>query len=105
MSKQISRSKSSSKKSKKTAPARGVAHIHASFSNTIITITTPSGDTVAWISCGYEHKNSRKSTPHAAEEVAKILGASVVDLGMIDVAVRINGPGSGRESSIRGLGS
>ena len=101
MGKQVKRT--SAKKSKKQVPARGVAHIHASFNNTIITVTTPSGDKVSSISCGYEHKNARKSTPHAAEEVARVLGTQLADWGMTEVSVRINGPGSGRESSIRGL--
>ena len=91
------------KKSSKKAPSLGNAYINATFNNTVVTITTPSGDTVCWASGGKTQKNARKSTSHAAEEAAKYAGARAVDMGMSQVCVMIKGPGSGRESAVRGL--
>lgn len=83
----------------------GIAHIYASFNNTIVTITDVQGNAVAWASaanCGY--RGSRKSTPYAAGEAAQKAGQVVVDTyGMKKVHVRVKGPGSGRESAIRAL--
>jgi small subunit ribosomal protein S11 len=93
------------KKTSKKAPSLGNAYIKATFNNTVVTITTPSGDTVCWASGGKTQKNARKSTSHAAEEAAKYAGARAVDMGMSQVCVMIKGPGSGRESAVRGLHS
>ncbi len=83
----------------------GVAHIRASFNNTIVTITDVQGNTVAWssaASCGY--RGSRKSTPYAAGEAAtKVAQAVIENVGMKNVHVRVTGPGPGRESAIRSL--
>jgi len=83
----------------------GIAYIHASFNNTIVTITDVQGNTVAWssaASCGY--RGSRKSTPYAAGEAATKVGQLVVEnFGMKNVHVRVKGPGPGRESAIRSL--
>ncbi len=85
----------------------GVAHIHASFNNTIITITDRQGNTLAWSSaakCGF--KNSRKSTPFAAQMAADDAAKIAVELyGMKQVDVIIRGPGPGRESAVRALHS
>ena len=81
----------------------GQAHITSTFNNTIITITTPGGDTVRCGSGGKTQKGARKATAHAAEEAAKFAGAKAVDLGMNQVVVFLKGPGSGRESAVKGL--
>ena len=83
----------------------GVVHVHASFNNTIVTITDVQGNSVCWTSaanCGY--RGSRKSTPYAAGEAAQKAGQFVIDTyGMKSVDVRVKGPGPGRESAIRAL--
>lgn len=83
----------------------GIAHIRASFNNTIVTVTDVQGNTVAWssaASCGY--RGSRKSTPYAAGEAAtKVAQAAIENYGMKSVHVRVKGPGPGRESAIRSL--
>ena len=91
------------KKNSKKAPSLGNAYINASYNNTIVTITTPSGDVVCASSGGKIQRNARKSTAHAAEEAAKYAGARAVDMGMSQICVMIKGPGSGRESAVRGL--
>jgi small subunit ribosomal protein S11 len=92
------------KKGKKQI-ADGIAHIRASFNNTIVTISDIQGNTLAWssaASCGY--RGSRKSTPYAAGEAAGKAAVAVVEnFGMRNVQVRVNGPGPGRESAIRSL--
>ena len=91
------------KKIKKTA-ARGVAHITASFNNTYITVSDMNGDAIAWASAGtVGFKGARKGTPFAAQRTAEACAEKVQKLGMKEVEVRIKGPGSGRESAIRGL--
>ena len=96
---------------KKTAKKRtnkridkGAAHIHASFNNTIVTITDTQGNAVSWSSCGkLGLKGSRKSTPFAAQMAAEDAGKVAYDMGMRSVEVYVKGPGSGRESAIRAL--
>ncbi|TET77846.1 30S ribosomal protein S11 [candidate division TA06 bacterium] len=91
------------KKAKQVDPL-GVAHICATFSNTIITITGSKGDTVAWASAGsIGFKGSRKSTPFAAQLAAEKCAKEVVRLGRRKVEVWVKGPGSGREAAIRSL--
>lgn len=91
------------KKVKKEVPI-GVAHIQASFNNTIVTITDPAGNVVAWCSAGRRgFKGSRKSTPFAAQVTAEDAAKRAVDMGMKSVTVLVKGPGSGRESAIRAL--
>lgn len=95
--------KTSSKKIKQKVP-KGVAHIQASFNNTIITITTPTGEVIAWASsgmCGF--KGARKGTPFAAKTAAEIAAKQSVDRGMREIKVLVKGPGAGRETAIRGL--
>ncbi len=84
--------------------AVGVAHIHATFNNTIVNITDVNGNTIAWSSAGSRgFKGSRKSTPFAAQLVAEDAARKAMDHGMRTVAVEVKGPGSGRESALRAL--
>jgi small subunit ribosomal protein S11 len=94
------------KKSKKVVDAEGVAHISATFNNTTITITDARGNTVAWGSSGKAgFKGSKKSTPFAATVASEQAGREALSLGMRRVHVRVQGPGSGRESAIQALAS
>ena len=91
------------KKVKKNV-AEGIAHIHASFNNTIITITDRQGNALSWAtSGGAGFQGSRKSTPFAAQVAAEAAGKAAVECGIKNVEVRIKGPGPGRESSVRAL--
>ncbi|MDR0674454.1 MAG: 30S ribosomal protein S11 [Zoogloeaceae bacterium] len=91
------------KKVKKNV-AEGIAHIHASFNNTIITITDRQGNALSWATSGGEgFRGSRKSTPFAAQVAAEAAGKVAQDLGVKNLEVRIKGPGPGRESSVRAL--
>ncbi len=95
--------KSGKKREKKNVPV-GQAHIQATFNNTIVTITDPTGNTVAWASAGgLGFKGSRKGTMYAAQIVADAAAKKAADAGMRQVDVFIKGPGSGRESAIRAL--
>ncbi|MCL1860966.1 MAG: 30S ribosomal protein S11 [Proteobacteria bacterium] len=91
------------KKIKKNV-AEGIAHVHASFNNTIITITDRQGNALSWAtSGGAGFKGSRKSTPFAAQVAAEAAGKVAQDCGIKNLEVRIKGPGPGRESAIRAL--
>lgn len=91
------------KKIKKNV-AEGIAHIHASFNNTIITITDRQGNALSWASSGGAgFKGSRKSTPFAAQVAAEAAGRAALECGVKNLEVRIKGPGPGRESSVRAL--
>ena len=93
------------KKSKKNV-SDGIAHIHASFNNTIITITDRQGNTLSWASSGGAgFKGSRKSTPFAAQVAAEAAGRAAQECGIKNLEVQIKGPGPGRESSVRSLNS
>ena len=84
--------------------AKGVAHIHATFNNTIVTITDESGNAVSWSSAGaLGYKGSRKSTPFAAQMAAEAAAKAAVDNGMKTVDVNVKGPGPGREAAVRSL--
>ncbi len=97
------RKKGGRRKEKKNVPF-GIAHIHATFNNTIITITDPNGNVLAWSSTGCNNfKGSRKGTPFAAQIAAQAAATSAREHGVRQVEVRVKGPGSGRESSIRAL--
>jgi len=103
ISKSSAKSAKSRKKVKKNV-AEGIAHIHASFNNTIITITDRQGNALAWATAGGSgFKGSRKSTPFAAQVAAEAAGKAAQDCGIKNLEVRIKGPGSGRESSVRSL--
>src|SRR5512141_473472 len=91
------------KKEKKNV-VTGVAHVAATFNNTIITITDPAGNAVSWSSAGMMgFKGSRKSTPYAAQVAAEDAGKKAVEHGMRTLEVEVSGPGSGRESALRAL--
>ena len=91
------------KKDKKNV-AEGIAHVHASFNNTIITITDRQGNALSWAtSGGAGFKGSRKSTPFAAQVAAEAAGKVAQECGIKNLEVRIKGPGPGRESSVRAL--
>lgn len=84
----------------------GVAHVNASFNNTMITITDAQGNTIAWSSSGtMGFKGSRKSTPYAAQIAAEDAGKKAIEHGMKILEVEVCGPGSGRESALRALQS
>jgi small subunit ribosomal protein S11 len=101
MAKQIK--KSNTKKNKKTAP-NGVAHIQSTFNNTIITITTTTGDTVSWASSGaIGFKGAKKGTPFAAQIAAEKASKEAINQGMRKAEVLVSGPGAGRETAIRAL--
>ena len=92
------------KKTKRVIEAEGVAHVNATFNNTIITITDPRGNAVAWGSSGKaQFKGSKKSTPFAATVAAEQAAREALSLGVRRVHVRVQGPGSGRESAIQAL--
>ena len=91
------------KKVKKTV-TEGIAHVHASFNNTIITITDRQGNALSWAtSGGAGFKGSRKSTPFAAQIAAEAAGKAAQEYGVKNLEVRIKGPGPGRESAVRAL--
>ena len=92
------------KKKVKKSVAEGIAHIHASFNNTIITITDRQGNALSWAtSGGAGFKGSRKSTPFAAQVAAEAAGKAAQEFGVKNIEVKIKGPGPGRESSVRAL--
>ncbi len=91
------------KKVKKNV-AEGIAHVHASFNNTIVTITDRQGNALAWSTSGSNgFKGSRKSTPFAAQIASEQVGKAAQDCGVKNLEVRIKGPGPGRESAVRAL--
>jgi small subunit ribosomal protein S11 len=88
---------------KKSIPV-GVAHIHSTFNNTIVTITDPAGNVVAWSSAGaVGFKGSKKSTPFAAQMASEACAKVAIENGMSKVEVTVKGPGPGREAAIRSL--
>ena len=91
------------KKNKKVV-TDGVAHIHSSFNNTIVTITDKQGNTICWATSGGSgFKGSRKSTPFAAQIAASKAGEQAMNQGLSEIEVEVSGPGSGRESAVRAL--
>ena len=91
------------KKERKHIP-HGLVHVQASFNNTIVTISDPTGNTVSWKSSGsLGFRGSRKGTPFAAQQAAMNAANQARDHGMRSVDVRVSGPGSGRESAVRAL--
>ena len=94
-----------SKKKSKQVP-KGIAHVLASFNNTVVTITDVAGNTICWSSSGTAgFKGSKKSTPFAAQIASEQAARKAMENGMKEVEVHVNGPGSGRESAIRALQS
>ena len=100
---QVAAQQRARKKVKKVV-SDGIAHVHASFNNTIITITDRQGNALSWASSGGAgFKGSRKSTPFAAQVAAETAGRAAQEHGIKNLEVRITGPGPGRESSVRAL--
>ena len=94
------------KKATKKRVSEGIAHIHASFNNTLISITDKQGNAIAQSSSGAQgFRGSRKSTPFAAQRAAEAVGDKVKMVGIESLEIQVRGPGSGRESVIRGLNS
>jgi len=95
--------KTTKRKVKKNVPV-GIAHIHTTFNNTIVTITDPQGNAIAWSSAGaMNFKGSRKSTAYAAQVTAESVAKAAMDNGMLKIEVYVKGPGAGREAAIRQL--
>ncbi len=92
------------KRSRRNVESEGIAHIKATFNNTLVTITDMAGNVVVWSSAGKAgFKGSKKSTPFAATVAAEQVGREAMNLGVRRVHVRLQGPGSGRESAIQAL--
>jgi small subunit ribosomal protein S11 len=95
-----------SRKNKKKINPNGIVHIKATFNNTNITITDENGNVIAWATAGKAgFKGSRKNTAYAATIASEKVASEVVSMGLASVAVRVKGPGAGRESAIRALSS
>jgi len=100
----MAKQQSSRKAKVKKVVIDGIAHIHATFNNTIITITDRHGDALCWATAGGAgFKGSRKSTPFAAQVAAETCGRVARDMGMKNLEVRVRGPGPGRDSAVRAL--
>jgi len=102
--KQQSPTAGKTRKRAKRMVSDGIAHVHASFNNTIVTITDRQGNTLSWATaggCGF--RGSRKSTPFAAQVAAEKAGVAAQEYGLKNVEVRVCGPGPGRESAVRAL--
>jgi small subunit ribosomal protein S11 len=92
------------KKKVRRTVSDGIAHVHASFNNTVITITDRQGNALGWATAGSSgFKGSRKSTPFAAQVAASRVGEMVADYGLRNLEVHVKGPGPGRESAVRAL--
>jgi small subunit ribosomal protein S11 len=98
----MARPRRTGKKEKKNVPV-GVAHIQASFNNTIITFTDTRGNVVSWATAGASFKGSRKSTPFAAQIAAESAARKAQEHGMRTVGILVKGPGSGREAAMRAI--
>lgn len=101
----VSKKGTKKRKERKNVPV-GVAHIQSTFNNTVVTITDPMGNTIAWSSSGVQgFKGSRKSTPFAAQLAGEDAAKKAMEHGMRAVEVYVKGPGAGRESALRALNS
>ena len=100
----MAKAKTRTKKKVRRTVTDGVAHVHASFNNTVITITDRQGNALAWATAGSSgFKGSRKSTPFAAQVAATRAGEMVQEYGLKNLEVHVKGPGPGRESAVRAL--
>jgi small subunit ribosomal protein S11 len=93
--------KKAGKKKVKKNVQTGMAHVHSTFNNTIITITDVAGNTLSWASAGQHMKGSRKSTPFAAQVAAEDCAKKAMEHGVRSIAVQVKGPGGGREAALR----
>ena len=101
-----SKATSARKKKVKRNFTKGVAHIHSTFNNTVVTITDPQGNVIAWSSAGaLGYKGAKKSTPFAAQLAGEAAGKSAFEQGLRQIDVDVKGPGPGRESAVRALGT
>lgn len=92
------------KKKNAKAPVFGVVHIYCSFNNTIVTVSDDKGNTIAWSTAGsHGFKGTKKSTPFAAQITSNKAAEKAVDMGMREVAVKVCGPGQGRETAVRAV--
>ena len=99
-----SKSTTARKKKIKRSFVKGVAHIHSTFNNTIVTITDPQGNVISWSSAGaLVYKGAKKGTPFAAQVAAEAAGKTAYDQGLRQLDVEVKGPGAGRESAVRAL--
>ncbi len=99
-----SKSTTARKKKIKRSFTKGVAHIHATFNNTIVTITDSQGNVISWSSAGaLGYKGAKKGTPFAAQVAAEAAGKTAYDQGLRQLDVEVKGPGAGRESAVRAL--
>jgi small subunit ribosomal protein S11 len=102
----MAKPKTKAKRKEKKNIVSGIAHVNATFNNTLILISDAQGNAVSWSSAGtMGFKGSRKSSPYAAQMAAEDAGRKAQDHGMKELDVRVKGPGSGRESALRGLQS
>ena len=102
----MAKDKKKKKKVTRRSVSEGIAHIHASFNNTIVTITDRQGNALAWATAGGQgFRGSRKSTPFAAQVAAEVAGKAALEYGLKNVDVLVKGPGPGRESAVRALGA
>ena len=93
-----------SKRRAKKVGSKGIAYVKSTFNNTLVTLCDPQGNVIAWGSPGaVGYKGSRKSTPFAAQQAAIRAGEAAYKMGLREIVVRVKGPGSGRESAVRGL--
>ena len=100
----MAKQKAKTKKKVKKVVVDGIAHVHASFNNTIITLSDRQGNVLSWAtSGGAGFRGSRKSTPFAAQVAAEAAGRTALDFGLKNLEVHVKGPGPGRESSVRAL--
>lgn len=100
---QVKKTTARKKKIKRTY-TKGVAHIHSTFNNTIVTITDVQGNAISWSSAGaLGYKGAKKATPFAAQLAAEAAGKTAFDQGLRQVDVEVKGPGAGRESAVRAL--
>ena len=99
-----SKSTTARKKKIKRSFTKGVAHIHSTFNNTIVTITDPQGNVISWSSAGaLGYKGAKKGPPFAAQVAAEAAGKTAYDQGLRQLDVEVKGPGAGRESAVRAL--
>ncbi len=102
----MAKPKTKAKRKEKKNIVSGIAHVNSTFNNTLVTISDAQGNVVSWSSSGtMGFKGSRKSTPYAAQITAEDAGKKAQEHGMKELDVRVKGPGSGRESALRGLSS